>query len=33
VRAILGTWLRTDFAYNDFGITVLQFFIANSMLE
>lgn len=33
VRAILGTWLGTSFGDNDFWITVLQFFIANPMLD
>lgn len=33
VRAILGTWLGTSFGHNDFWITVLQFLIANPMLD
>ncbi len=32
-RAVLGTWLGTSFAHDDFWVTVLQFFIANSMLD
>jgi hypothetical protein len=33
VRAILGTRLGTDFRHDDFWITVLQFFLANPMLD
>jgi hypothetical protein len=33
VRAILGTWLGASFAHNDFWVTVIQFFIANPMLD
>lgn len=33
IRAILGTWLGTSFGNNDFWTTVLQFFIANPMLD
>lgn len=32
-RAILGTRLGADFEHDDFWITVLQFFIANPMLD
>jgi hypothetical protein len=32
-RAIMGTWLGTSFGHDDFWITVLQFFIANPMLD
>jgi hypothetical protein len=33
VRAILGTWLGMSFDRDDFWVTVLQFFIANPMLD
>ncbi len=32
-RAVVGTWLGTSFGHDDFWITVLQFFIANPMLD
>jgi hypothetical protein len=32
-RAIIGTWLGTSFDQDDFWVTVLQFFIANPMLD
>src|SRR4029077_5853421 len=32
-RAVIGTRLGTDFEHDDFWITVLQFFIANPMLD
>ena len=32
-RAVLGTRLGTSFGHDDFWITVLQFFIANPMLD
>src|SRR4029077_4063924 len=32
-RAIIGTWLGTSFGHDDFWVTVLQFFIANPMLD
>jgi hypothetical protein len=32
-RAIIGTRLGTDFEHDDFWTTVLQFFIANPMLD
>jgi hypothetical protein len=32
-RTLVGTWLGTRFGHDDFWITVLQFFIANPMLD
>lgn len=32
-KAVLGTWLGTNFARDDFWTTVLQFFIANPLLD
>jgi hypothetical protein len=32
-RAVIGTWLGTSFGHDDFWVTVLQFFIANPMLD
>ena len=32
-RAVIGTRLGTDFEHDDFWITVLQFFVANPMLD
>src|SRR5579884_667701 len=32
-RAVLATWLGTSFGHDDFWITVIQFFIANPMLD
>jgi hypothetical protein len=32
-RAIIGTWLGTSFGHDEFWVTVLQFFIANPMMD